>query len=216
MPIGKTSLLFALALSLARQGQRVLLLCRRSAVEAAPPLLPEGVHHSDTAWAQVQLKYLANGSELLRYAAHAHMLHPPPDALLVDDLHALADLPAGDRPRPRDMALCRQLATLQEAADVIAQLKGSPCTLAVTEHVASHAEGPRLLHLLQRWLPLALQIRPAGQGHALELLNPRPDTPPACLVSLCFSLKSGALSLEAMQAAVPPQPRQQQHAGHYF
>ena len=56
------------------------------------------------------------GSELLRYAAHAHMLHPPPDALLVDDLHALADLPAGDRPRPRDMALCRQLATLQEAA----------------------------------------------------------------------------------------------------
>lgn len=40
----------------------------------------------------------------------------PPDLLAVDDLHALADLPAGDRPRPRDMALCRILAGLHEAA----------------------------------------------------------------------------------------------------
>lgn len=45
-----------------------------------------------------------------------HALAPPPDLLLVDDLHALVDLPAGDRPRPRDMALCRVLAALHEAA----------------------------------------------------------------------------------------------------
>lgn len=57
------------------------------------------------------------GHELLRYASHIHVLAPPPDALLVDDLQGLSDLPAaGDRPRPRDMALCRILAALAEAA----------------------------------------------------------------------------------------------------
>lgn len=56
------------------------------------------------------------GYELLRYASSIHMLSRLPDALLVDDLHALCDLPAGDRPRPRDMALCRVLASLHEAA----------------------------------------------------------------------------------------------------
>lgn len=62
--------------------------------------------------------YTPTGYDLLRYASHMHVLAPPPDALLVDDLHALADLPAppGDgRPRPRDMALCRILAALHEA-----------------------------------------------------------------------------------------------------
>lgn len=57
-----------------------------------------------------------SGYELLRYASCIHMLPRLPDALLVDDLHALCDLPAGDRPRPRDMALCRVLAALHEAA----------------------------------------------------------------------------------------------------
>lgn len=57
-----------------------------------------------------------SGYELLRFASSIHMLPRLPDALLVDDLHALCDLPAGDRPRPRDMALCRVLATLHEAA----------------------------------------------------------------------------------------------------
>jgi len=60
------------------------------------------------------------GYDLLRYASAVHMLHPPPDALLVDDLQALSELPlphgASDRPRPRDMALCRILAALREAA----------------------------------------------------------------------------------------------------
>lgn len=61
---------------------------------------------------------LAAGPELLRYLSHIHVLHPLPDVLLVDDLHSLTDLPSGgsERPRPRDMALCRILASLHEAA----------------------------------------------------------------------------------------------------
>lgn len=60
---------------------------------------------------------LATGTDLLRYVSLIHALPAgPPDLLLVDDLHALADLPAGDRSRPRDMALCRILASLHEAA----------------------------------------------------------------------------------------------------
>ena len=55
------------------------------------------------------------GAELLRYASLLQLLQPPPDLLLVDDLHTLLDLPAADRPRPRDMALCRVLAALREA-----------------------------------------------------------------------------------------------------
>lgn len=56
------------------------------------------------------------GYELLRFMSLVHVLGPPPDALLVDDLHTLADLPAApDRHRPRDMALCRILAAMHEA-----------------------------------------------------------------------------------------------------
>lgn len=60
---------------------------------------------------------LPAGLELLRYVSLIHALPGgPPDLLLVDDLHTLAELPAADRPRPRDMALCRILASLHEAA----------------------------------------------------------------------------------------------------
>lgn len=142
---------------------------------------------------------IAAGAELLRFVSLIHVLPGGAPALLVvDDLHALADLPAGDRPRPRDMALCRILAALHEAVvstrhsclpssvgghhdagtrcsasapcpqlvaptlimdsqDVVSQLKGSPCQLLVSE--TSHADGPRLLYILQRWLPLVLHIR---------------------------------------------------------
>jgi hypothetical protein len=40
-----------------------------------------------------------------------------------------------------------------------------------------------------------------GQAHALAVLSPRPDVPPACLVQLIFSLKHGALTFEGMQPA---------------
>lgn len=196
---GKTSLLFHAALSLARQGREVLVLCRRPKLEAAPPLLPEGLSRQDPAWQLVHLKYLANGYELLRYASCIHMLPRLPDALLVDDLHALCDLPAGDRPRPRDMALCRVLAALHEAANVVAALKHAPCQLLATQ--LSPPDGPRQLYMLQRWLPLVLHIRPAAQSHTLAVLSPRPDVPPACLQQLQFSLKHGSLALEAMLPA---------------
>lgn len=199
---GKTSLLFHLALSAARQGKAVLLLCRRPKLEQVPPLLPDGVPISDPAWQRIQIKYLRDGSELLRYVSLFHVAHTPPDLLLVDDLHTLADLPSsGDhRPRPRDMALCRILASLREATSVASQLKGSPCQLVVTE--ASGADGPRQLYILQRWLPLVLHIHPAAQANALAVLNPPADVPPACLgTQLLFSLKHGALTLEAVQPA---------------
>lgn len=37
------------------------------------------------------------------------------------------------------------------------RLNGRPCQLVATE--TSHAEGPRLLYIIQRWLPLVLHIR---------------------------------------------------------
>ncbi|EFN54821.1 hypothetical protein CHLNCDRAFT_134828 [Chlorella variabilis] len=198
---GKTSLLFHTALVAARQGKEVLLLCRRQKLEQMPPLLPGGVAISDAAWQRVNIKYLSSGTDLLRYVSLIHALPAgPPDLLLVDDLHALADLPAGDRSRPRDMALCRILASLHEAANVASQLKGSPCQLIVTE--SSHVEGPRLLYILQRWLPLVLHIRPAGAAHALALLNPQPHIPCTCLAQLRFSVKHSALTLEGMQLGV--------------
>lgn len=198
---GKTSLLFQAAFSAARQGKRVLLLCRRKKLEQTPPLMPDGIAISDPSWQHVHIKYLDSGLELLRYVSLIHALPGgPPDLLLVDDLHTLAELPAADRPRPRDMALCRILASLHEAAQVASQLKGSPCQLIATE--ASNADGPRLLYIMQRWLPLALHIRPAGQANALALLNPQPDVPAACCVRLMFSLKHGTLALEDLQPTV--------------
>jgi len=44
----------------------------------------------------------------------------------------------------------------------------------------------------------------AGPANCLAVLNPRPDVPPACLAQLHFSLKHGALTLEAVQAAAVP------------
>jgi hypothetical protein len=43
------------------------------------------------------------------------------------------------------------------AQEEASRLKGSPCQLVVAE--TSHAEGPRSLYILQRWLPLVLHIR---------------------------------------------------------
>ena len=57
--------------------------------------------------------------------------------------------------------------------NVASQLKGSPCQLIVTE--SSHVEGPRLLYILQRWLPLVLHIRrerPAGSPAMTESPDP--------------------------------------------
>lgn len=48
-------------------------------------------------------------------------------------------------------------ATLPCVQQEAGRLNGRPCQLIATE--ASHAEGPRLLYILQRWLPLVLHIR---------------------------------------------------------
>ena len=43
------------------------------------------------------------------------------------------------------------------AQEEATRLKGSPCQLVAAE--TSHADGPRSLYILQRWLPLVLHIR---------------------------------------------------------
>jgi hypothetical protein len=118
------------------------------------------------------------------------------------------------------MALCRILAALHEAALEAGRLNGRPCQLVATE--SSHADGPRLLYIVQRWLPLVLHIRPQGQGYMLAPLNPRPTLPPDCQAQLHFSLRHGVLALDGVlqTAPVPPAPQplpwqgmqQQQHA----
>ena len=48
-------------------------------------------------------------------------------------------------------------------------MKGRPCRLAVTE-TSHHVEGPRLLYIAQRWLPLALHIRRECAGASSLLI----------------------------------------------
>jgi len=41
---------------------RLPLPCCRSKLESVPPLLPEGVHHSDPAWQRINIKYVESGA----------------------------------------------------------------------------------------------------------------------------------------------------------
>eukprot|EP00887_Chlorella_sp_A99_P007725 scaffold20.g7725.t1 len=264
---GKTSLLFHLAYSMARQGRAVLLLCprraglggaaaravvqgvaavlavrrrqrrwgatpprasgpivaadfprsggrggapiaRRNKLELVPPLLPEGVQHSDATWQRVAVKYLASGEELLRYAASIHLVDAPPDVILVDDLHLLCDLPppGGDHPRwPRAQAapaaLCRVLALLADAAAFLGARAGRPCLLAATD--LGGGEGQRL-YVCQRWLPLVLACRPAGQG-IFRLAVVAPQGAADQFPAVDYSLRHAALTVEGV---VPPSPWQ--------
>ena len=60
------------------------------------------------------------GPSLLRYASSLHLLDVLPDAVLIDDLPPLLDLPSGgggggDRRPGRDVAACKVLAVLHDA-----------------------------------------------------------------------------------------------------
>eukprot|EP00793_Prasinoderma_coloniale_P006698 PRCOL_00001528-RA len=150
------------------------------ALAGAPP---EG----DAALERVLVKYVRSEEELREWAASVHLSeHPPPSAILVDDLgelHACAyggglvganSAPGGGTGgsgRFADRALVRTLAALAAARDYASEDRArrglAPCMLVVTDTCPPDAELPERLFIYNRWLGGTLLLRPLGAHRSL-------------------------------------------------
>jgi uncharacterized membrane protein YgcG len=85
---GKTTLLFQHALAVTRNDAdaRVLFICRRSAIEAAPPLLPQAAAGGEPA-TRIHMKYLATDAQVCKLASLMHLLPPAelPSLIILDN-----------------------------------------------------------------------------------------------------------------------------------
>lgn len=132
-------------------------------------------------------KYVRSEEELREWAASVHLSeHPPPSAILVDDLgelHACAyggglvganSAPGGGTGgsgRFADRALVRTLAALAAARDYASEDRArrglAPCMLVVTDTCPPDAELPERLFIYNRWLGGTLLLRPLGAHRSL-------------------------------------------------
>lgn len=197
---GRTTLLFHYAYSHAAAQEHVLFVTRREEVEFDAPLLPAGVPKDDPALQRIQMRYLDTLADVKKLAASIHLLEQPPAAIIVDNLSGFEHAGGNDR-QHHEHELMAALSYLHDAV----QWAGSAsrqCTLLVSEVAA--ADGPRMLFLYQRWLPLVMQITelPAGGSSRLMLaasVADRHDVDPACCVGLDFSIsKHMAVALEGI------------------
>ena len=147
---GKTTLLFQHALAFVKRDPdaRVLFVCRRDAVEASPPLLPQSVANLDAA-RRISMKYLSSDLELCKLMSVMHILPAGelPNLIVIDDLssffpddggarrvhehtlthHERAGYHGGEHPdwaaardrREREMRVVRAVAAASECADQI-------------------------------------------------------------------------------------------------
>ena len=97
---GKTTLLFQHALAFVKRDPdaRVLFVCRRDAVEASPPLLPQSVADLDAA-RRISMKYLSTDLELCKLMSVMHILPAGelPNLIVIDDLSGFFPDDAGAR-----------------------------------------------------------------------------------------------------------------------
>ena len=146
---GKTTLLFQHALAFVKRDPdaRVLFVCRRDAVEASPPLLPQSVADLDAAH-RISMKYLTSDLELCKLMSVMHILPAGelPNLIVIDDLssffpddggarhahehhqhHERAGYHGGEHPdwaaardrREREMRVVRAVAAASECANQI-------------------------------------------------------------------------------------------------
>uniref|UniRef100_A0A061SHK1 Uncharacterized protein n=1 Tax=Tetraselmis sp. GSL018 TaxID=582737 RepID=A0A061SHK1_9CHLO len=148
---GKTSILFHFATQVVSfAGGPVHFVCSRKKVEASSPLLAPLASWTDKAFSEIQMKYVKNSSDILRYASCLHLSELKPKAVVVDDLSEL--LGASKHSSPNKLA--QVLAFLSDAVQ-----QCGPCPLIVTE--IGNKEPPNFLFAYQRWLQTILCIRPA-------------------------------------------------------
>lgn len=95
----------------------------------------------------------------------------PPHVLLVYDLERLcyAESASPGSSTPPDATLCRILAVLTDSMEFIARATGRSTLMAFFLPITHSAEAPKPLHILLRWLPLALRCHNfsmnAGASH---------------------------------------------------
>lgn len=163
---GKTSLLFHVAYSLASQGLRIVIVTSRTKLDIGQPLLPEGVSEKDLYWKNVDMKYIENGSDLIKYASLLHVAQPPPHAILIDNLSYYNETLTGPKSQ-RDMRLCHLLATLKDAIDYISRVHSSFLVVADSSQTPEFGHSP--LFMCQRWLPLVLSIKEMNRTKSYKL-----------------------------------------------
>lgn len=129
-----------------------------------PPILTDEGMLSLPQWSLINLKYLDSASNLVKYASLLHMstLIPAlPHVLLVYDIERIClagETPSPGTSGPADATLCKILAVLTDSMEFIEKSTGHctqiACFLPISQ---SMSDAPRPLHILLRWLPLALR-----------------------------------------------------------
>ena len=129
-------------------------------------------------WSLINLKYLDSASNLVKYASLLHMstLTPSlPHVLLVYDLEriCLAETSSPGTSGPADATLCKILAVLTDSMEFIEKSTGH-CTQMACFLPISHStsDAPRPLHILLRWLPLALRCHDISMSNVASHESP--------------------------------------------
>ncbi|PUZ38753.1 hypothetical protein GQ55_9G220900 [Panicum hallii var. hallii] len=166
---GKTSLLFQFAVnSAAESGRGVVFICSKGSLESNPPFLSQGVDPSMSLLQRIQIKYIEDGDEIIKYFAAFHLLDNFPAAVIVDDFADFFSERSCQQKygttRARDLAMVRVLALCHNAiAHANAKLGtlGS-CNLLLSD--VQQGDTPRLLFIYKRWINSIYTIRADGTG----------------------------------------------------
>jgi len=117
--IGKTSLLFQLAVTHASRGTSVVFVCNRSRLYASPPVLAVPLDSvTEEALSRIEFKYIESDTALRQYLA-AGLVDPYPGVLIVDDFSLLL----GDAKDSKDSIL-RTLSVLHDTAKWLRATRG--------------------------------------------------------------------------------------------
>ncbi|KAG8181277.1 hypothetical protein JTE90_022215 [Oedothorax gibbosus] len=125
MVIFRTSFLFQTALSVASEGDQVILI-RPGSLESPPHHVKGMTEQSAFHMQCIKIVCLSEPSHLLKYLCEFHMQEGClPAAILIDDIHFyVSHLP---QDQSREIAVVKLFALLEDTAAYVSQKKGEPC-----------------------------------------------------------------------------------------
>ncbi|CAM6086902.1 unnamed protein product [Calypogeia fissa] len=161
---GKTSLLLQLACNLAVDARaRVVFICKRQNFENDYIYLSRDLETASEVCERVHIKYVKCGDELRKYFAAFHLQRELPTAVIVDDfVEFFADSyerqrfqlqTTGEVSLVKALSLCRSAIEYANAK----AMSGMQCRLIISD--THPRDGPRLLYIFKRWMPLMYVIK---------------------------------------------------------
>mmetsp|Transcript_20419 Transcript_20419/g.39107 ORF Transcript_20419/g.39107 Transcript_20419/m.39107 type:complete len:244 (-) Transcript_20419:201-932(-) len=197
---GRTSLLLQLAYGTACKGCRVLFICQPKSI-LNPPVLPEGITRSASAYDNIDMRYLQDDDELRLFFASFHMITQVPEAVIVDNFSEffMARKYQGDR-RACDIAQAKTLALMFDATQHAGtRLDSGECKLVVSDLVTESGY-PRSSFIFQRWLPLTFLVSASSAGEFRFSVFNTDAVHDTSKLAIYYSLSRAHLVLERIEA----------------